>query len=56
MSAGAIAIWWTLEAAFIFLCVLGSSLLLLWVIAVVVSAFVGRPRRGNHRVGGVLKP
>jgi hypothetical protein len=56
VSGTSIVVWWTLEAAFIFLCVLGSALVLVWIAAVVISAWFGRPKRGDHRVGGVLKP
>ena len=49
-------LWWSAKAAFILLCVLGSVLFGLWLIAVIVSAVAtGRQRRGNHRVGGALK-
>ena len=47
--------WWTLEATFVFLCILGGALFLLWVIAAIVSAWGCRLRRGSHRVGGVWK-
>jgi hypothetical protein len=52
----AIAVWWTLEAAFIFLCILGTCMFVLWLAAVVIFACGCRPKRGDHRVGGVLKP
>jgi hypothetical protein len=49
-------IWWSVKVAFQMLCVLGSVVFVLWLAAVVVSAWGCRPRRGSHRVGGVWKP
>ena len=50
-------IWWSVAVAFKMLCALGATFFFLWIAAVVISAIatVRRPR-GDHRVGGVLKP
>jgi hypothetical protein len=50
--------WFSLfEAAFVFLCVLGATLMGVWVIAVIVSAATTRRSKINparYRVGGSL--
>jgi hypothetical protein len=56
MHLTAIQVWWTLEAAFIFLCIVGAAMFVLWLVAAVIFAWGCRPKRGDHRVGGVLKP
>ena len=56
--------WWTMEAAFRFLCYIGASFFVLWLIGVCVSSCAQgqqsrakrRRLRSNHQVGGVIRP
>lgn len=49
---------WSVKAAFIFLCALGSVCFIMWIIACLISATAFKPRRraNDHRVGGVINP
>ena len=54
-------LWLAAQCAFIFVCLIGSAAMLLWVAAVAISAAVearqerATRRRNNYRVGSVIR-
>jgi hypothetical protein len=55
-----IAFWWAIKSTLMLIFWCGAVWFLAWVLAVMFSicltSWQPRQRRGDHRVGGVLKP